>query len=150
MKKSLLKKIQPKKKLKYDDSSSESEGSLVLIGSDDSMTIDEFVDDSHCAECLEKYEETKSTADWIKCVKCSRWLHETCSIYSFNGKCGDCGRRERSTERERADCPFHYSSTQAICSWQEGPLHPHSFSPPGLIAPFFYCMRSSSLATAYS
>ncbi|KAG8264870.1 hypothetical protein J6590_107941, partial [Homalodisca vitripennis] len=94
MKKSLLQKIQPKKKLKYDDSSSESEGSLVLIDSDDSMTIDEFVDDSHCAECLEKYEETKSTADWIKCVKCSRWLHETCSIYSFNGKCGDCGRRE--------------------------------------------------------
>ncbi|KAG8284439.1 hypothetical protein J6590_102861, partial [Homalodisca vitripennis] len=40
-----------------------------------------------------------------------------------------------STEREHADCPFHYSKTRAICSWQEGPLHPHSFSPPRLITP---------------
>ncbi|KAG8313657.1 hypothetical protein J6590_002128 [Homalodisca vitripennis] len=40
-----------------------------------------------------------------------------------------------STERERADCPFHYSNTRTICSWQEGPLHPHSFSPPRLITP---------------
>ncbi|KAG8241951.1 hypothetical protein J6590_075528 [Homalodisca vitripennis] len=38
-------------------------------------------------------------------------------------------------KRERADCSFHYSNTRAISSWQEGPLHPHSFSPPGMIAP---------------
>ncbi|KAG8291248.1 hypothetical protein J6590_065115 [Homalodisca vitripennis] len=38
-------------------------------------------------------------------------------------------------KRERADCSFHYYNTRAICSWQEGPLHPHSFSPPGLVAP---------------
>ncbi|KAG8285855.1 hypothetical protein J6590_072096 [Homalodisca vitripennis] len=37
---------------------------------------------------------------------------------------------ERSTERERADCLFHYSKSRAISSWQEGPLHPHFFSPP--------------------
>ncbi|KAG8241858.1 hypothetical protein J6590_077127 [Homalodisca vitripennis] len=90
------------------DSENELSGidALIVIGSeaiftkimdfDDNMKIVEFVDDFHCAECLEKYEETKSTADWIKCVKCSRWLHETCSIYSFNGKCGDCVRRELS------------------------------------------------------
>ncbi|KAG8308821.1 hypothetical protein J6590_100384 [Homalodisca vitripennis] len=48
-----------------------------------------------------------------------------------------------STERERADCQFHYSNTRAISSWQEGPLHPHSFSPPRMITPLNTHVRSS-------
>lgn len=36
-----------------------------------------------CLECFENYEETKSTADWIQCVMCKNWLHETCTM------CGD-------------------------------------------------------------
>ncbi|KAG8321598.1 hypothetical protein J6590_043183 [Homalodisca vitripennis] len=47
-------------------------------------------------------------------------------------------------KRERADCLFHYSNTRAISSWQEGPLHPHFFSPPVTITPLNTNGRSSS------
>ncbi|KAG8302010.1 hypothetical protein J6590_040286 [Homalodisca vitripennis] len=58
------------------------------------------------------------------------------------GWCDRNSRRERveteplvtsemkSTERENVDCSFHYSNTQAICSWQEGSLHPLYLSAP--------------------
>ncbi|KAJ8868060.1 hypothetical protein PR048_031869 [Dryococelus australis] len=34
-----------------------------------------------CAECFELYYNTTSAADWIKCVNCNKWLHETCTMY---------------------------------------------------------------------
>lgn len=49
-------------------------------------------DDEACVECLELYSVTTSQSDWIKCISCDRWLHESCSVYL--GKCCDCGRRE--------------------------------------------------------
>lgn len=48
--------------------------------------------EDECTECLEMYRETTSTSDWIQCVTCGRWLHESCTIYS--NKCIDCGRRQ--------------------------------------------------------
>ena len=69
-------------------SSSSSESLLSLQESGDSLTYVE----NECVECLELYKQTRSTADWIKCVKCGRWLHETCSVYA--NKCSACGRLE--------------------------------------------------------
>lgn len=83
-----------KKKLKYESSSSNSDSDECVPLMDSDESIDVGYDDSECAECLESYSETKSKADWIQCTKCQRWLHETCSIYSYNGQCGDCGRAE--------------------------------------------------------
>jgi DNA-directed RNA polymerase subunit RPC12/RpoP len=48
------------------------------------------VDSHSCAECWENY-YTTSKDDWIRCVKCSRWLHENCTVYA--DKCTDCGRQ---------------------------------------------------------
>lgn len=49
-------------------------------------------DGDACAECFESYSNTKSTSDWIKCISCARWLHESCTLYPQ--KCCDCGRSE--------------------------------------------------------
>ncbi|XP_063226226.1 uncharacterized protein LOC134533020 isoform X1 [Bacillus rossius redtenbacheri] len=53
----------------------------------------ELSEENECVECLEEYEKTTSSADWIKCVICSRWLHETCTIYC--NMCSVCGRMEK-------------------------------------------------------
>ncbi|CAH2100320.1 unnamed protein product [Euphydryas editha] len=36
---------------------------------------------NECVECFERFEETQSTVDWIQCVMCKKWLHETCTMY---------------------------------------------------------------------
>lgn len=43
---------------------------MALIDSNGSVGL-EF-NDSECAECLEFYQETKSKADWIQCIKYNR------------------------------------------------------------------------------
>ena len=48
-------------------------------------------DSNRCCECWENYFLTKKKDDWIKCLNCAKWLHETCSPYKE--KCVDCGRK---------------------------------------------------------
>jgi hypothetical protein len=48
--------------------------------------------EDECAECLEKYNKTKSTSDWSQCVNYRKWLHEACGSLRFAGRCGPCGR----------------------------------------------------------
>lgn len=55
------------------------------------FSSDEINNDSdECVGCGENYDQTKLKVDWIKCVRCQRWLHETCS--SFNDVCIPCGK----------------------------------------------------------
>lgn len=44
----------------------------------------------NCIECFENYKKTKSKSDWIQCVKCQNWLHETCTL--FRSYCSRCGK----------------------------------------------------------
>lgn len=72
------------------DSSSESDASENMIL--DSEDEEEIFDENECVGCLENYFKTKRKDDWIKCVKCSRWLHEQCT--SFPNMCMRCGRQQ--------------------------------------------------------
>lgn len=49
--------------------------------------------ENKCLECLEDYFSTKSSVDWIKCIDCLGWLHETCTMY--NQRCNGCGKIEK-------------------------------------------------------
>lgn len=60
--------------------SSDSNENVPLAYSDGGIKL-EF-EATRCTECLEFYQKTKTEKDWIQCNKCSRWLHETCLIYS--------------------------------------------------------------------
>lgn len=85
------------RRLKFDSptqsttSGEESDG-IVLLSDHVSET-----NDDECAECLEPYSVTTSKSDWIKCISCGRWLHETCSVYEQ--QCTDCGRKEIRQKR---------------------------------------------------
>ncbi|XP_015111355.1 uncharacterized protein C01G6.5 [Diachasma alloeum] len=35
-------------------------------------------DDASCVGCGELHSQTQSTVNWIECVQCRKWLHETC------------------------------------------------------------------------
>ncbi|CAB3238985.1 unnamed protein product [Arctia plantaginis] len=38
-------------------------------------------DKENCIECLENYKNIKSKSDWIQCVMCEKWLHETYTLF---------------------------------------------------------------------
>ncbi len=38
-------------------------------------------------ECEENYYFTKETIDWINCVKCYKWLHESCTNVRGSVQC---------------------------------------------------------------
>lgn len=46
-----------------------------------------------CVECCENYFQTKEKVDWIQCVSCKKWLHETCTMYG--SQCNICGREAK-------------------------------------------------------
>lgn len=52
-----------------------------------------------CVECLENYFETTETVDWLECINCKDWYHETCSLYG--SKCNVCGREEKRAEKAK-------------------------------------------------
>lgn len=68
-------------------SSSEEDGTFSINDSTDDETFDE----NECVGCLENYESTTSTAEWIQCVECHRWLHDTCT--PFKMYCMSCGKK---------------------------------------------------------
>lgn len=79
------------KRLKHDSppsTSSDEDSSKMELLSD---TVSDSEDEA-CVECLEIYAVTTSRSDWIKCMSCGRWLHESCTLYQ--DKCCDCGRKE--------------------------------------------------------
>lgn len=43
-----------------------------------------------CVGCEENYDLTLEKVDWIQCIRCKRWLHETCT--SFVDVCQTCGK----------------------------------------------------------
>lgn len=51
-----------------------------------------------CAECFEDFEKTKSKVDWIQCVMCKKWLHETCTMYG--DYCNQCQRLKLRQEKK--------------------------------------------------
>ncbi|KAI4471504.1 hypothetical protein MML48_1g11818 [Holotrichia oblita] len=59
--------------------SSESEaGSISLHDSSDGNQSEE----EYCRGCNEAYSTTKKKDDWLKCIRCLSWYHETCSDYT--------------------------------------------------------------------
>jgi hypothetical protein len=55
--------------------------------SDDECNNSSLTED-RCAMCLEKYNRTGSPSDWILCVSCRKWLHESCGEPRFAERCG--------------------------------------------------------------
>lgn len=45
-----------------------------------------------CVECFEPYEKTTKKDDWLQCIKCLEWLHESCTMYAE--QCNICSRAE--------------------------------------------------------
>ncbi|XP_018578361.1 uncharacterized protein LOC108916564 [Anoplophora glabripennis] len=75
-----------KKKLEMlDKSDEESEPDL-----DDEEEVIDDDDNDYCVGCSEEYKATKKSVDWIKCVRCERWLHEDCTKYG--NYCDTCGK----------------------------------------------------------
>lgn len=66
------------KKSKSRISSSSSSESEPILSSSDEQSDDS---EDFCVECSEYYYTTKSKVDWIQCLKCSGWLHETCKSH---------------------------------------------------------------------
>jgi hypothetical protein len=75
--------------LSYSSSSSENDLPGPVYDDEDN---DSSLNEDKCVECLEKYNKTKSTSDWIQCVNCRKLLHEACGNRCFAGRCGLCGR----------------------------------------------------------
>ena len=70
-------------------------------------TSDSEIEDNECVECLERYEETKSNADWIKCILYGKWLHETCSVHV--NLCSFCGKKKKRRLRfTELNTQFHF------------------------------------------
>ncbi|PSN37908.1 hypothetical protein C0J52_19526 [Blattella germanica] len=72
------KKTPIRKRLSYSSSSSEEDGLVIDLTTDEES---ESYNENECCGCFDIYHKTKSPVDWIKCVKCGRWLHETCTMY---------------------------------------------------------------------
>lgn len=59
-----------------------------------------FAEENQCVECLELYEGTSSPDDWIRCVKCKKWFHESCSIHE--DRCNRCGSQPAKKSSKRS------------------------------------------------
>lgn len=66
---------------------SEDEDDVALLASDE----------NECVGCYEDYDLTTKTEDWIKCTRCSRWMHENCT--KFGEICDTCGNIERKKKK---------------------------------------------------
>ncbi|KAJ8718263.1 hypothetical protein PYW08_002500 [Mythimna loreyi] len=85
-------KTNKKRRIEYKDSSDE-----MSISNNSDESESEAYKDSECKECFEEYKKTKSTADWIQCVMCKKWLHEDCTMYG--DYCNKCVGAELAGER---------------------------------------------------
>lgn len=56
-----------------------------------------------CVECFDDYNKTLKTVDWICCLRCNSWLHETCTMHL--NICNPCKRNELK-EKFSASLPY--------------------------------------------
>lgn len=68
-------------------SSSESDEVVINDSEDEEERLSDY--ENECVGCGEDYRKTKKKTDWIQCVICKRWLHETCTSYEV--VCQTCG-----------------------------------------------------------
>lgn len=73
--------------MKKDESTDDDMSDELVTQSDDSP---EEEDETECLGCGEKYNVTTKNDDWIKCLHCQRWFHESCSKYV--NLCDMCGK----------------------------------------------------------
>lgn len=90
--KSVLKPIKKAKKTKPELPSSESDEDFESKEDSDSDINEEF-NENECIGCLEDYNSTTRSDDWIRCINCNRWMHENCT--KFENKCDSCGKFSR-------------------------------------------------------
>lgn len=76
-----------KNKRKVDTDSSDDDSATMTVNDDSDM---DDSDSECCVGCLEAYSQTSKSEDWIKCMRCQKWLHECCTKY-FNF-CDPCGK----------------------------------------------------------
>lgn len=76
-----------RKKIVESESSNDEEDAPFALNDEEEVTSEE---EDCCQGCGESYKATKKTVDWIKCLRCSRWLHEDCSKYE--NYCDSCGK----------------------------------------------------------
>ncbi|CAH0563124.1 unnamed protein product [Brassicogethes aeneus] len=89
-----LKLAKKAKKVKPRMSSSESDEEYEAKEDSDN-DIDDEINENECAGCLEDYNSTTRSDDWICCVLCSRWMHENCTKHK--NMCDLCGKRTQKT-----------------------------------------------------
>lgn len=90
--KSVSKPIKRAKKTKPTLPSSESDEDFESKEDSDSDINEEF-NENECVGCLEDYNTTTRSDDWIRCIDCNRWMHENCT--KFKNKCDSCGKYGR-------------------------------------------------------
>ncbi|XP_022816222.1 uncharacterized protein LOC111349354 [Spodoptera litura] len=77
-----------KKKIKIEDSEESTEEEEVIVF-DDSESCDSEDKENDCAKCGRNYYDKKGPkVDWIQCVRCHNWNHETCTTNP--DICDDC------------------------------------------------------------
>lgn len=86
--------VKNKKKRKMVSSSSE-ESVGINLESDESGSED--FEENCCVGCGEDYRHTTKTVDWIQCVTCLLWLHESCT--SFGDFCQKCGKLDYNSKK---------------------------------------------------
>lgn len=86
-------KIIKKRRIEHKESSDE-----ISISNNSDESESGAYKDCECKECFEEYKKTKSTADWIQCVMCKKWLHEDCTMYG--DYCNECGRIKRMNTKK--------------------------------------------------
>ena len=59
------------------------------ISEDEALELDDFSEgdldfddcNNECVGCGENFYSTRQKVDWIECMRCTRWFHETCSTF---------------------------------------------------------------------
>lgn len=55
----------------------------------------------NCVEFFENYNMTKESVDWLQCISCKKWYHETCSLYK--SMCSVCGGAEKRAQKVKGN-----------------------------------------------
>ncbi|KAL3281337.1 hypothetical protein HHI36_004544 [Cryptolaemus montrouzieri] len=47
------------------------------------------IEENACEEWYDSYTNTKYKSDWIQCIMCRKWLHDTCKLFkNYSLRCG--------------------------------------------------------------